>query len=67
MILHIQSDASYLSCLGARSVAGGIFYLGNRNQPIHINGSIHALSTSIVASAAEAEYAALFLNGQEGD
>ena len=70
MILHIQSDASYLSRPGTRSVAGGIFYLGNRNQPTHINGSIHALSTiipSVVASAAEAEYAALFLNGQEGE
>ena len=70
MILHIQSDASYLSRPGARSIAGGIFYLGNRNQPTHINGSIHALSTiipSVVASAAEAEYAALFLNGQEGE
>ena len=69
MILHIQSDASYLSRPNARSVAGAIFYLGNANQPTHINGSVHSFSTiiqSVVASVAEAEYAALFLAGQEG-
>lgn len=69
MTLHIQSDASYLSRPRARSVAGAIFYLGNVNQPTHINGSVHSLSTiipSVVASVAEAEYAALFLAGQEG-
>ena len=68
MILHIQSDTSYLSRPGARSVAGGIFYVGNRDQPTVINGAIHAISSiipAVVASAAEAEYAALFLNGQE--
>ena len=69
MILHIQSDASYLSRPGARSVAGGIFYLGNHDAPTQINGAILAISTiipAVVASVAEAEYAALFLNGQEG-
>ena len=69
MILHIQSDASYLSRDGSRSVAGGIFYLGNRDSPTHINGAIHAISSIIgviVSSAAEAEYAALFINAQHG-
>ena len=69
MILYIQSDASYLSRPGARSVAGGIFYMGNCNQPTTINGAIQAVSSiipAVVASVAEAEYAALFLNGQEG-
>jgi hypothetical protein len=69
MILHIQSDASYLSRSGARSVAGGIFYMGNRDQPTGINGAINAISSiipAVVASVAEAEYAALFINGQEG-
>ena len=69
MILHIQSDASYLSRPEARSVAGGIFYVGNHDQPTTINGAIHAISSiipAVVASVAEAEYAALFLNGQEG-
>ena len=69
MILHIQSDASYLSRPNARSVAGAIFYLGNIGEPTLINGSIHAYSPiipSVVASAAEAEYAALFYAGQDG-
>lgn len=68
MVLYIQSDASYLSRPGARSVAGGIFYVGNKDQPTVINGAIHAISSiipAVVASVAEAEYAALFLNGQE--
>lgn len=69
MRLIIQSDASYLSRPKARSVAGGVFYLGNNNDPTHINGPCHAISTIIpvvVASVAEAEYAALFINGREG-
>ena len=64
MVLHVQSDASYLSRNNARSVAGAIFYIGNINKPEFINGSVHALSTiipAVVASAAEAEYAALFM------
>ena len=68
MVLYIQSDASYLSRPGARSVAGGIFYVGNKDQPTVINGAIHAISSiipAVVASVAEAEYAALFRNGQE--
>jgi hypothetical protein len=68
MTLHIQSDASYLSRPNARSVAGAISYLGNKDQPAHINGSIHVLSTiipSVVSSVAEAEYATLFIAGQE--
>jgi hypothetical protein len=70
MILYIQSDASYLSRETSRSVAGGIFYLGNKDSPTHINGAIHAISSIInvvCASAAEAEYAALFINGQHGE
>ena len=70
MTLHIQSDASYLSRDGSRSVAGGIFYLGNKGCPTHINGAIHAISSIIgviVSSAAEAEYAALFMNAQHGE
>ena len=69
MILHIQSDASYLSRPEARSVAGGMFYVGNHDQPTTINGAIHAISSiipAVVASVAEAEYAALFRDGQQG-
>ena len=68
MVLHVQSDASYLSRNNARSVAGAIFYSGNNNHPEIINGSSLALSSiipAVVASAAEAEYAALFLAVQE--
>ena len=70
MILYIQSDASYHSRSRGRSVAGGIHYLGNRDSPYQINGAIHAFSCIIpvvVASAAEAEYAGLFLNAQQGE
>ena len=70
MIMYIQSDASYLSRLGVHSVAGGVYYLGNKDSPTEVNGAIHTLSNAInviVASAAEAEYAALFLNAQKGE
>ena len=70
MTLFIQVDASYLSRSNARSVAGGICYLGNIGQPEHINGAILAISRiipSVVASAAEAEYAALFMLAQEDE
>ena len=67
MILIVYVDASYLSRSMARSVVGCIFFMGNRNQPTRINGTISALSTIIpcvVSSAGEAEYAALFTGGQ---
>ena len=69
MILYIQSDASYLGRSLARSVAGGCFYLGNKTQPTHINGAVMAVSNTIdvvVASAFEAEYAAVFITAQIG-
>jgi hypothetical protein len=74
MILHIHSDASYLSEPGARSRAGGLFFLGNNllksSAPISpvINGAIHINSQimkNVLASAAEAEVAACFLNAQD--
>jgi hypothetical protein len=69
MILHIQSDASYLSRSNGRSVAGGIHYCGNRNEPTLINGAILAMSSiipTVVSSVAEAEYAGCFMNAQHG-
>jgi hypothetical protein len=69
MVLHIQSDASYLSRSKSRSVVGGHFYLGNVDHPTHINGSIHCLSNTldvIVSSASESEYGAVFVNAQLG-
>lgn len=71
MRLYVESDASYLCEPHSRSRAGGFHYLGNNNdeqaRPSQVNGAIHCISTvikSVVASAAEAEYAALFLNAQ---
>ena len=75
MILFIHSDASYLSVKKARSRASGVFYLSDpkpdaikfsENTPI-LNGFIFIMWNylrNIRASAAEAEYGALFLNGQ---
>jgi hypothetical protein len=70
MQLITHSDASYLSESKARSRAGGFFFLprlGYSDDILAINGGVDVLCQiipSVVASAAEAEYAALFLNGQ---
>ena len=67
MQLICHSDASYLSETKSRSRAGAIFFLTNHDHTM-INGSINCISSIIdvtVASAAEAEYAALYLAGQE--
>jgi hypothetical protein len=64
MQLQGQSDASYLSRPRAKSVCGGLFYLGFRHT---INGPIVCTSkmiSSVVASAAEAELAAEFQKAQ---
>ena len=66
MILFVDSDAAYLVAPSARSRAGGFFYLGNKNGNM-INGSILILATvikQVMASAAEAEIAGLFLNAR---
>jgi len=64
MKLWVQSDASYHSESGTRSRAGGILYFGLDVATGSINGAIDHMSTiipTVCASAAEAEYAALFL------
>ena len=72
MILNIHSDASYLTEPKARSRVAGHYFLGEipqNNQPIKLNGAIYAfcgILKFVVASAAEAELAALFLNAKEG-
>lgn len=67
MVLRCVSDASYLSESLARSRAGGIHYMGTAAlADTSINGSIECISTiipTVVGSAAEAEYAALYING----
>ena len=68
MILTVHSDASYLSETEARSRAAGHFFLSNENDPSLKNGPILTLSTIIrhvMASASEAELAALFYNARE--
>jgi hypothetical protein len=71
MVLLAHSDASFNSETKARSRAGGVFFLGNRNHDHSSNnGSVECISTiidAIVASAAEAEYGGLFLVGQTGE
>ena len=66
MRLRIHSDASYLCEPQARSQAGGHFYLSN-HEDVN-NGAVLNISTIIrhvMASAMEAEIAALFLNARE--
>ena len=66
MILFVDGDASYLTAPGSKSRAGDFFCLGNTDESI-INGSILYLTTiikNIMASVAEAEIAALFLNAR---
>ena len=75
MILFIHGDASYLSVTKARSRASGLFSLSDTKPdaitfseytPI-LNGFIFIMCKilrNIMASGAEAEYGALFLNGQ---
>jgi hypothetical protein len=56
MILHIHSDASYLSVSNARSRIGVLFFLGNTSpEQDTLNGSIlnvAAMIKNVVASAA---------------
>jgi hypothetical protein len=69
MILHVYSDASYLTEPEARSRAGGHHYLGNLpGKPGILNGPILNLSKvlkGVMLSAAEAKIGALYLNAKE--
>ena len=73
MQLAVHSDASYLSETQARSRAAGLFVLTYRNKLGHAdanNGPIDCMSSmikSVVSSAFEAEYAAMFMNGQNAE
>ena len=75
MVLHIDSDALYLSLYHARSIAAGHYYLSNGslnpslppfNSPKR-NGPNYTLCKRLrndLAPATESELAALFRNGQ---
>jgi hypothetical protein len=56
MILHIHSDATYLSVSNARSRLGGLCFLGNKSpEQDTLNGSILNVASvikNVVASAA---------------
>jgi hypothetical protein len=75
MILHVESDASYLTSPRARSRAGGYHYLGNAptkhtetDTTQQSNGAVNVLCLTmkeVLASASEAELAALFHNAKE--
>jgi hypothetical protein len=72
MIVHIESDAAYISEPKARSRAAGYFYLSNRvtenNQQPMMNGPIHVVCVilkEICPNAAETEFGLLFRNGKE--
>jgi len=75
MLLAVESDASYLSVIKARSRAAGFYFLSNRRsstadpaEPYKANGAVHVLChimREVLSSAAEAELGALFHNGKE--
>ena len=67
MILHVESDAAYLVAPNAKSRVAGYYYLSDAsgsidNPPIQV---LCKLLKHVVASAAEAETAGAFFNGQE--
>ena len=72
MVLNIHSDASYLSETRATSRVAGQFFLGSKSdptKPIVLNGALYIMCgilKFVVASAAESELGALFINCKEG-
>jgi hypothetical protein len=67
MILIGNVDGSYNSEPQARSRAALFAYLGRTNDPHFVNGPIDCLTTlipTVVSSAAETEYASLFIGGK---
>ena len=63
MVLYVDSDAAYLVEPGAKSGAGGYYYLVDYHNP-KINGHVYYFCTlikTIMSSAAESELDALFL------
>jgi hypothetical protein len=71
MILHIHTDASYLSENEAKSRAGVFFYMGNTTKNVNklTNGAIlivRKVLKHVMSSAAESEIGAVFINAKEG-
>jgi len=68
MILSVHSDASYLTEKGARSRAGGHFYMSNNARIPPNNGAVLNVASiikAVMSSAAEAELGALYINARE--
>ena len=76
IILHVHSDASYLSKPKSGSRTGSHYFLSSRStdsskpltSPPHPNGLLYTVSKimrNVMGSAAEAEIGATYLNGQE--
>jgi hypothetical protein len=70
MILHIHSDASYLTEHDARSRAGGHFFFSSQPSPKPpiLNGPVLSnvkIIRAVMSSAAEAEFGATFYNCKE--
>ena len=66
MILHVDSDAAFQVCPQARSRTGGYLHPGNHNGA-QFDAPIEVVATAIkpvMASAIEAEAAALFHDAQ---
>jgi hypothetical protein len=71
MILHIHSDASYLSEDEGKSRSGGVFYMGNatKHDKKITNGAILIIRKVLkhfMSSAAEAEIGEVLINAKEG-
>ena len=67
MVLHVDSDAAYLVAAQAQSRAGGYQYLSNKDGTL-FNGPVLVLAKvikNVMASVAEAELGALYMNVQE--
>jgi hypothetical protein len=68
LILVVLSDAGYCNKKKSRSRAGGHFFLSNNNKSPPNNGAILTAATiikAVMASAAETELGALYLNAKE--
>ena len=70
-ILTVHSDASYLSEPKAKSRVAGVYFIGDVREdrkPLLLNGNIFIVCSMLkfeVASVAETELGALFINGKE--
>ena len=68
MVLAIHSDASYLSEKKSRSRVGGHFFMSTNDEYPPNNGGVHVITQiikAVMASAAEAEIGAIFINAKE--